>query len=92
MTESIRDRDLARQMWHTATTRGKAGHRTMSGLAIATYIRDDNRTVRYGRTEKYPSLLETQIYNAAFGVPETAEFYSYRTGEFWVKQFTWNEK
>ena len=75
----ISDRAIAADLWQRAEANGKAGYAYPSGLRVAVYINNGTRTVRYGRLDKYPSLLETTFLNQAFGAPETAEFRAYQT-------------
>ena len=85
----ISDRAIAADLWQRAETRGKAGYAYPSGLRVAVYVSNDTRTVRYGRPDKYPSLLECTFLNQAFGAPETAEKRTYQTEKYVVQEFTW---
>ena len=86
----ISDRAIAADLWQRAGTNGKAGYVYPNGLRVAVYANNGTRTVRYGRLEKYPGLLETAFLNRAFGAPETAEFRAYQTSKYLVSEFTWS--
>ena len=89
----ISDRAIAADLWQRAETRGKAGYAYPSGLRVAVYVSNDvgrtERTVRYGRPDKYPSLLECTFLNQAFGAPKTAAKRTYQTEKYLVQEFTW---
>jgi hypothetical protein len=95
----ISDRAIAADLWQRAARAGQAGYAYPSGLRVAVYVcrSNDNgvgrtdRTVKYGRPDKYPSLLECTCLNRAFGAPETAEFRAYQTAKYLVSEFTWTE-
>jgi hypothetical protein len=85
------DRAIAADLWQRAAATGKAGHAYPSGLRVAVYVNNGTRSVKYGRLDRYPSLLECTFLNKTFGAPEHAEFKAYQTEKYLVKDFTWNE-
>jgi hypothetical protein len=91
----ISNRAIAADLWQRAGTNGKAGYAYPSGLRVAVYVNNGvgrtDRTVKYGRPDHYPSLLECTFLNKAFGAPETAEFRAYQTAKYLVKEFAWTE-
>jgi hypothetical protein len=91
----ISDRAIAADLWRRAAVAGKAGYAYPNGLRVAVYVNNGvgrtDRTVKYGRPDKYPSLLECTFLNKAFGAPEHAEVRAYQTERYLVKDFTWTE-